>query len=82
MFLVGLVAVDSLAGKAAVKCLDFGSFIDESQNNPRPSEICSLMLVHVNYGKPKCVAKFKGTDILIIGCEKHICILEYSQHQK
>lgn len=68
VYIGGLAIVDGRAGSPVViTCL-----LDETLR-----EVAANLLDDLDYGTPRRIVRKEGTEILIIGCDRHFAILEY-----
>lgn len=37
-----------------------------------------MILGDVRYGTPRCISRIVGSEIVLLGCDKHVAILEYN----
>lgn len=68
VYIGGLAVIDGRAGSPVmITCL-----LDESLR-----EISALLLDDLDYQAPRRIIRKEGTEILFVGCDRHIAILEY-----
>lgn len=71
VFLAGTtIRSGNLGGKAVVLLCEFNKYLKEI-------DLC--FLDNLTYGTPRRLKRIKGTDIVIVACDKHFAVLEFCQ---
>lgn len=72
VYIAGLAMINNQAGTPLVVACQF---------NPDMSEIAAKMLNDLDYDTPYRMVRMTGTEVLLIGCVRHVAIVEYIDSQ-